>query len=110
MCHSLEDVKRLAVRFEGSVAFVINHSGGKDSTRMLGFVRECFPNSPTLAVMADTGFEHQRPISAQDFARNRCADFNVPLTVVRNSRRTSLELVEQRGMFPSAQYRQSPPI
>ena len=110
MCHSLEDVKRLAVRFEGSVAFVINHSGGKDSTRMLGFVRECFPNSPTLAVMADTGFEHQRPISAQDFARNRCADFNVPLTVVRNSRRTYLEMVEQRGMFPSAQYRQSPPI
>ncbi len=106
MCHSLEDVKLLAARFYGSVAFVINHSGGKDSTRMLGFVRECFPDTPTFAVMADTGFEHRHPISARDFAQNRCADFNVPLTVVRNSRRTYLEMVEQRGMFPSAQYRQ----
>lgn len=106
MCHSLEEVKRLAVRFDGSVVFVINHSGGKDSTRMLGFVRECFPDTPTFAIMADTGFEHQRPISAIEFARSRCAGFNVPLTVVRNSRRTYLQMVEQRGMFPSAQYRQ----
>lgn len=106
MCHSLDEVKRLVARFDGSVAFVINHSGGKDSTRMLGFVRESFPNVATVAVMADTGFEHQRPISAADFARSRCAEFNVPLTVVRNPRRTYLEMVEQRGMFPSAQYRQ----
>jgi 3'-phosphoadenosine 5'-phosphosulfate sulfotransferase (PAPS reductase)/FAD synthetase len=106
MCHSLEEVKRLVARFNDSVVFVINHSGGKDSTRMLGFVRECFPNMPAVAVMADTGFEHQRPISAEIFAHSRCTKFNVPLTVVRNPRRTYLEMVEQRGMFPSAQYRQ----
>jgi len=106
MCHSLDEVKRLVTRFDGSVAFVINHSGGKDSTRMLGLVRESFPNIDTLAVMADTGFEHQRPIPAADFARSRCSAFKVPLTVVRNPRRTYLEMVEQRGMFPSAQYRQ----
>ncbi|WP_158790030.1 phosphoadenosine phosphosulfate reductase family protein [Granulicella sp. L60] len=99
-------MKRLFERFDGSVALVINHSGGKDSTRMLGFVRERLPEATTLAVMADTGFEHQRPISATDFARDRCAEFGVPLTVVRNSRRNYLEMVEQRGMFPSAQYRQ----
>lgn len=56
--------------------------------------------------MADTGFEHQRPISAAAFARQRCAAFGLELTVVRNPRRTYLEMVEQRGMFPSAQYRQ----
>lgn len=106
MCHSLDKVKRLVARFDGSVAFVINHSGGKDSTRMLGLVRESFPNTDTFAVISDTGFEHQRPVSAMDFARSRCADFDVPLTVVRNHRRTYLEMVEQRGMFPSAQYRQ----
>jgi 3'-phosphoadenosine 5'-phosphosulfate sulfotransferase (PAPS reductase)/FAD synthetase len=106
MCHSLDEVKRLVARFEGSVAFLINHSGGKDSTRMLGVVRECFPNVPAFAVIADAGFEHQRPISAADFARDRCLEFNVPLTVVRNPRRTYLQMVEQRGMFPSAQYRQ----
>ncbi len=106
MCISLDEVKRLVARFDGSVAFVINHSGGKDSSRMLGFVRERFPDNPTFAVMADTGFEHQRPISASDFARSRCADFNVPFTIVRNPLRTYLEMVEQRGMFPSAKYRQ----
>lgn len=106
MCHSLDAVKRIVARFDDSVAFVINHSGGKDSTRMLGFVRDSFPNSPTFAVMADTGFEHQRPISAEEFARSRCSDFNIPLIVVRNPRRTYLEMVQQRGMFPSAQFRQ----
>jgi len=106
MCNSLDEVKRLAARFEVSAAFVINHSGGKDSTRMLGFVREGFPDAAIFAVMADTGFEHQRPVSAVEFARNRCTDVDVQLTVVRNPRRTYLEMVEQRGMFPSAQYRQ----
>jgi 3'-phosphoadenosine 5'-phosphosulfate sulfotransferase (PAPS reductase)/FAD synthetase len=109
MCHSLDEVKRFVARFDSSVAFVINHSGGKDSTRMLGFVRESFPNPNivTLAVMADTGFEHQHPVSAADFAQSRCAEFDVPFIVVRNPRRTYLEMVEQRdGMFPSAQYRQ----
>jgi DNA sulfur modification protein DndC len=106
MCNQLDEVKRLVEQFDGSAAFVINHSGGKDSTRMLGLVREAFPNVATFAVMADTGFEHQRPIPATDFARERCIEFGVPFTVVRNSRRTYLEMVEQRGMFPSAQYRQ----
>jgi DNA sulfur modification protein DndC len=106
MCHSFEEVKRLSQRFVGSVAFVINQSGGKDSTRMLGFVRERLPEATTFAVMADTGFEHQRPTSATNFARDRCAEFGVSLTVVRNARRNYLEMVEQRGVFPSAQYRQ----
>jgi 3'-phosphoadenosine 5'-phosphosulfate sulfotransferase (PAPS reductase)/FAD synthetase len=106
MCNSLDQVKRLVERSKNSATLVINHSGGKDSTRMLGFVRECFPEVATVAVMADTGFEHQRPISAADFARERCTEFGVSLTVVRNSCRNYLEMVEQRGMFPSAQYRQ----
>jgi DNA sulfur modification protein DndC len=102
----LDEVRRLQQQHGANLAFVVNQSGGKDSTRMLGFVRRRFPDSATYAVMADTGFEHQRPISAADFARQRCAEFGIELAVVRNARRTYLELVEQRGMFPSAQYRQ----
>jgi DNA sulfur modification protein DndC len=56
--------------------------------------------------MADTGFEHVSPISAADFARARCAEFGLALTVVRNPKRTYLEMVEQRSVFPSPQYRQ----
>ncbi len=106
MAAAIDQVKSLAQEHGNELAFVVNHSGGKDSTRMLGFIRKKFPDSPTYAVMADTGFEHVLPISAADFARARCAEFGLELTVVRNSKRTYLEMVEQRGMFPSPQYRQ----
>jgi len=102
----LDTVRQLQQEHGDNLAFVVNHSGGKDSTRMVGFVHRRFPNSRTYAVMADTGFEHQKPISAAEFARQRCAELGLELTVVRNPRRTYLEMVEQRGMFPSAQYRQ----
>ena len=106
MATDLDEVRRLQQEHGAGLAFVVNHSGGKDSTRMLGFVRRKFPDSATYAVMADTGFEHQRPISAADFARHRCAEFGIELEIVRNTRRTYLEMVEQRGKFPSPQYRQ----
>jgi DNA sulfur modification protein DndC len=102
----LEAVHRLVQERGSDLAFVVNHSGGKDSTRMLGLVRNKFRDSPTYVVMADTGFEHQRPISAADFARHRCAEFGLNLTVVRNPKRTYLEMVERRGMFPSPKFRQ----
>jgi 3'-phosphoadenosine 5'-phosphosulfate sulfotransferase (PAPS reductase)/FAD synthetase len=56
--------------------------------------------------MAETGFEHVFPISAADFARARCAEFGLELNLVRNPKHTYLEMAEQRGMFPSPQYRQ----
>lgn len=106
MATEFEEVRRLVQERGSDLAFVVNHSGGKDSTRMLGFVRAKFRNCPTYVVMADTGFEHQRPISAADFARQRCAEFGLNLAVVRNAKRTYLEMVERRGMFPSPRFRQ----
>lgn len=106
MSREVDAVRRLQQEQGPHLAFVVNHSGGKDSTRMLGFVRRRLPDAPTYVVMADTGFEHRKPISAADFARQRCAEFGLELTVVRNPKRTYLQMVEQRGMFPSAQYRQ----
>lgn len=106
MTQEFDAVCKLVEQHRSNLAFVVNHSGGKDSTRMLGLVRNKLRDSPTYAVMADTGFEHERPIPATDFARQRCAEFGLDLTVVRNPRRTYLEMVEQRGMFPSAQFRQ----
>lgn len=106
MTESMEQVRRLAQEHGSDLTLVVNHSGGKDSTRMLGLVRQKFPNVGTYAVMADTGFEHKAPVSAEDWARSRCAEFGLDLTVVRNPKRTYLEMVEQRGMFPSPQFRQ----
>jgi len=74
--------------------------------RMLGRVRELYPNHPIFVVMADTGFEHVRPISAEDWSREQVARFALPLSVVRNPNKTYLQMVERRGMFPSSTTRQ----
>jgi DNA sulfur modification protein DndC len=47
--------------------------------------------------MADTGFEHVRPIPAVEWSRKLVAKFDLPLTVVRNPNKTYLEMVERRG-------------
>jgi len=89
-----------------NVALIVNMSGGKDSVRMLGYLCEKYPSVKKYAVYADTGFEHVKPISAEDWARERCATFGVELFVVRNPNKTYLEMVERRKMFPSATTRQ----
>ena len=88
------------------LALVVNLSGGKDSTRMLGYVRSRFPDVTTYCVMADTGFEHVRPIPAAEWSRQIAARFGMVLHVVRNPNKTYLEMVRARGKFPSAQFRQ----
>jgi len=85
---------------------VVNVSGGKDSLRMLGYLKEQFPNQTMYAVMADTGFEHVRPIPAVKWTQAQTAAFGLPLNVVRNPNKTYLTMVEARGMFPSASTRQ----
>jgi DNA sulfur modification protein DndC len=87
-----------------NTVLVVNISGGKDSIMMLGYLRN--PTVRMIAVMADTGFEHINPISAEEFARQRCAEFGVEFHVVKNPNKTYLEMVERRGMFPSSATRQ----
>jgi 3'-phosphoadenosine 5'-phosphosulfate sulfotransferase (PAPS reductase)/FAD synthetase len=74
--------------------------------KMLGYLRENFPTVQTLACMAYTGFEHVKPVSAEDFARENTAIYGMDLAVVRNPNKTYLEMVEKRGMFPSMSTRQ----
>jgi 3'-phosphoadenosine 5'-phosphosulfate sulfotransferase (PAPS reductase)/FAD synthetase len=85
---------------------VVNFSGGKDSMRMLGRVRELYPNHPIFVVMADTEFEHMRPISAEEWSRKQAARFALPLSVVHNPNKGYLQMVERCGMFPSSTTRQ----
>ena len=49
MTQGLEQVRRMAQDCGSDLAFVVNHSGGKDSTRMLGFVRKRFLDNPISA-------------------------------------------------------------
>ena len=100
------DPERFILANKGRVALVINLSGGKDSTRMLGYLRDRFPAVPAYCVMADTGFEPVRPVPAVQWTRTLCSRFGVELHVVRNPNKTYLEMVRRRGRFPSAQFRQ----
>ncbi len=99
-------IDELAAETGRPPALLVNLSGGKDSARMLGLVRQKFPGLKTYAVMADTGFEHVKPVSAVEWSRKIAGHFGLPLTVVRNPNKTYLEMVRRRGMFPSAQFRQ----
>ena len=55
MKSEFEEARLLVRERHGNIVAVINHSGGKDSMRMLGLVREEFPELPMISVMADTG-------------------------------------------------------
>ena len=72
MKNEFEEVRLLVRENPGNIVAVINHSGGKDSMRMLELVREEFPELPMISVMADAGFEHEFPISAEAWVRARC--------------------------------------
>jgi DNA sulfur modification protein DndC len=102
----LESVRGLIAEHGENAAFVVNISGGKDSLRMLGMLKELFPRQKMYVVFADTGFEHIKPIPAAEWATGQAAAFGEELHVVRNPNKTYLEMVERRGMFPSASTRQ----
>jgi DNA sulfur modification protein DndC len=103
---NIETIKALHAKHGKNLALIVNHSGGKDSHRMLGFLVEHFPEITKYVVQADTGFEHIAPISAEDFARQNVARFGLKLYMVRNPKKTYLEMVERRGMFPDMVNRQ----
>jgi len=81
--------------------FVVNHSGGKDSQAMYLMLRQHVPATQLVIVHADLGpvewagaFEHIQSTTAGE-----------PIYVCR-SRRTLLQMIEERGMFPSPKQRQ----
>lgn len=81
--------------------FVVNHSGGKDSQAMFDYVRRLVPASQILVVHAELpGVEWDGVL---DHIRATTPGFDV---VTCRARRTLLEMVAERGMFPSPEYRQ----
>lgn len=90
----------MALRDRGAL-FVINHSGGKDSQAMYLHVRKLVPKDQIAIVHADLG-----PVEWAGAIRHiQETTSDEPLHVCK-SRRTLLEMIEQRGMFPSPTLRQ----
>jgi DNA sulfur modification protein DndC len=81
--------------------FVVNHSAGKDSQAMLIYIRTIVPAAQILVIHADLGeVEWDGNV---DHIKATIGD--LPLIVCR-SRRTLLEMVNERGMWPSPSNRQ----
>lgn len=81
--------------------FVVNHSGGKDSQAMFDYVRSLVPASQIVVVHADLPEVEWEGV--QDHIHATIG--NAPLFVCR-SRRTLLQMIAERGMFPSPKNRQ----
>lgn len=85
------------------MTIVINFSGGKDSSAMLAYICENWPDAKKVVVMADTGWEHPDAI---EWSKRIVAMFGLELNVCRNPNKTFLTMVEKRGMFPGMKQRQ----
>lgn len=81
--------------------FVENHSGGKDSQTMHLLLRALVPKEQRVVVHADLG----RVEWAGALDHIKATTDGAPVQVCR-ARRDLLQMVEERGMFPSPQQRQ----
>ncbi len=81
--------------------FVVNHSGGKDSQAMFHYIRRYVPDAQIIVVYADLG----EVVWADALEHIKATTLGLPILVCK-ARRTLLQMVEERGMFPSPQQRQ----
>lgn len=92
---------KIAALVQRGALFVINHSGGKDSQAMYLMLRALVPASQRVIVHADLGAVEW----AGAVGHIKATTAGEPLHVCR-SRRNLLQMVEERGMFPSPKQRQ----
>lgn len=81
--------------------FIVNHSGGKDSQAMYLHLRDLVPKTQLVIVHADLGAVEWAGAVEHIVATTH----GEPLHVCR-ARRNLLEMVAERGMFPSPSQRQ----
>lgn len=86
---------------ERGALFVVNHSGGKDSQAMYLKLRDLVPARQLVIVHADLGAVEWA--GALDHIR---ATTNGERIEVCKARRSLLEMIDERGMFPSPEQRQ----
>lgn len=93
-----DEVRRLVG--EG-YTFFVNHSGGKDSSAQLHFIRRHVPDDQILIVHAILPEVEWHGV--EDYVRENT--FGLPVHTCK-SRRTLIQMIEERGMFPSPSMRQ----
>jgi DNA sulfur modification protein DndC len=93
-----EHIQKLVAR---EAIFIVNHSGGKDSQAMFHFIHAYVPRNQIVnvhAILPKVEWE-----GVEEHVRN--TTLGTPVYTCQ-SRRTLLEMIEERGMFPSPSQRQ----
>lgn len=85
---------------EAGAIFYVSHSGGKDSQAMYSVLRETIPHDQIVVVHASLG-DVEWPGAVEHIQNTTNHNLNVV-----QARKTFFDMVESRGMFPSARYRQ----
>ena len=86
---------------ERGATFIVNHSGGKDSQAMFHFIHQHVPAAQIVvvhAVLPDVDWD-----GVEEHIHG--TTLGIPVHTCR-ARRTLLEMIEERGMFPSPAQRQ----
>ena len=96
--HELQVIKNLITR---GATFVINHSGGKDSQAMFNLVSNLVPRSQIYVLHAALGVVEWPGV----IDHIKATIHGHELKTCR-SRRTLIEMIKERGMFPSPSMRQ----
>lgn len=87
--------KNIEIAFDEQIPFVVNISGGKDSTALLLWIKAHYPSNPITALYNDTGFEHPGVLQ---YIQNLTSQVDVPLVVLGSQ--GLLNIVEARGIVP----------
>lgn len=93
-----ESIKQLIAR---GALFVVNHSGGKDSQAMYLVLRDLVPREQLAIVHADLGAVEWAGAISHILATTAGEQLHVC-----RARRNLLQMIEERGMFPSPEQRQ----
>jgi DNA sulfur modification protein DndC len=97
----LETLMQIRMLIERGAMFFVNHSGGKDSQAMLHYIVSIVPRAQITVIHAELPGVEWDGVEAHI----RKTTLGLPILTCR-SRRTLLEMIEERGMFPSPSMRQ----
>lgn len=96
-----ETLKKVQDLIDLKALFVVNHSGGKDAQAMYLVLREMVPKEQIVIIHADLGAAEWA--GAHTHIKETTA--GEPIHICR-ARRDLLQMIEERGMFPSPEQRQ----
>lgn len=87
--------KNVEIAFDEHTPFIVNVSGGKDSSALLLWMIAHYPSNPITAIYNDTGFEHPGILQ---YIQNLTLQLDVPLVVLGSP--GLLTVVKNRGIIP----------